>query len=261
MSNTNTVPQGLFGPGVAILTRNDGSTGADPTPFNVGYVNELSIDISFDTKQLHGQNQMPLLVARGTAKTSGKIKAATASGRAMNALYGGTWTAGTEYAMTTTSATAIPTTPFQITPTVPSSGTFNEDMGVVNATTGEPLELVTGTPAAGQYAVSGGVYTFSSADQVSGVQVKISYAYSWTTGSSGQNQIILNQLIGYTPTFQLDYFTTLYGANYYVRLYRCVFGKLGQQFKLSDFMMPEYDFEFFANAGQQIGIVSLATTA
>ena len=38
-------------------------------------------------------------------------------------------------------------------------------------------------------------------------------------------------------------------------------GKLTQAFKLSDFMMPEYDFEFFANAGQQIGIVSLATTA
>ena len=117
----------------------------------------------------------------------------------MNALYGGTWTAGTEYAMTTTAATAIPTTPYQITPTVPSSGTWNGDCGVVNAATGEPLTLVTSGPTAGQYSVSAGVYTFSSADNGSGISVKISYAYSWTTGSSGQNQIILNQLIGYTP--------------------------------------------------------------
>ena len=259
MSNTNTVPQALFGPGVAICTRSDGG---DKTPFNIGYVNELSMDWGFDTKQLKGQFQFPLLVARGTAKTSGKMKAATASGRALNTfIYGGTWTVGTQYGLTQTTATAIPATPFQITPAPPNSGSWYGDCGVVNSATGEPLELVSGTPTAGQYAVSAGVYTFSSADNVSGVSVKISIAYTWTTGSSGQYQTITNQLIGTTPTFNLKYSTILYGAEYYVELFACVAGKSSIANKIDDFAMPEYDFEFFANAAQQIGIVSLATTA
>lgn len=259
MSNTNTVPQALFGPGVAILTRTDGG---DKTPFNIGFINELSMDWGFDTKQLKGQYQFPLLVARGTAKTSGKMKAATLSGRALNTLlYGGTWTAGTQYGLTQTAATPIPTTPFTITPPPPNSGTWNGDCGVINAVTGEPLTLVASAPAAGQYSVTGGVYLFSSADEVAGVTVKISIVYTWTTGSAGQYQIIQNALIGTTPTFQLDYSTILNGAEYYVRLFACVGGKSTIASKIDDFAMPEYDFEFFANASQQIGIISLATTA
>ena len=48
MSNTNIIPQGLFGPGILILTRTDL---ANQTPYNVGFVNEFSYDFGFDTKQ------------------------------------------------------------------------------------------------------------------------------------------------------------------------------------------------------------------
>jgi hypothetical protein len=267
MANTNTVPQALFGPGVAILTRTDGG---DATPFNIGFINELSIDWAFDTKQLKGQYQFPLMVARGTAKTSGKIKAATLSGRALNTLlFGGTWTTGTQYGLTQSVSVAIPATPFTITAStadaattikLPNTGTFSSDCGVVNAATGEPLALVTGTPSAGQYAHTAGAYLFSTADNVSGISVKISYVYTWTSGSAGQYQIITNQLIGTTPTFHLDYSTILYGAEYLLQLYACVGGKSAMAHKLEDFMMPEYDFEFYADTSQHIGLVSLATT-
>lgn len=257
--NTNVVPQGLFGPGILWLTRTDVQ---NATPYNVGYVNEFSTDFSYDTKQLFGQNQFALLAARGTAKSTGKIKAATLSGSSLNAiLFGGTFTAGTQYDATTVTNQPIPATPFQITVTVPSSGTYNQDLGVVNSATGEPLTLVTDTPAAGQYSHAAGVYTFSSADNVSGISVNISYAYTFTTGATGQSMTIANQLIGTTPTFQLDYKTTLYGATYYLRLFQCIGGKWSQQHKITDFSMPEYDFEFFANAAQDIGIISLATQA
>jgi hypothetical protein len=257
--NTNVVPQGLFGPGILWLTRTDI---ANTTPCNIGYINEFSTDFSFETKQLHGQNQFALLAARGTAKSTGKMKAATLSGNALNSfLIGGTWTLGTQYDAATSAATAIPTTPFQITPTVPSSGTWNSDLGVTNAATGQALVLVpvATTPTAGQYHVAAGVYTFSSADNVSGITVLISFSYSFTTGSVGQSQIITNQLIGATPTFQVDYKTTLYGATYYLRLYAAIGGKWTMNHKITDFAMPEYDFEFFANAAQQIGLISLAS--
>src|SRR5208283_4082464 len=143
---TNTVPQGLFGPGILFLTRTDILNG---TPTNVGYVNEFSTDLTFETKPLYGQNQFPLLVARGTAKCTGKIKAATMSGAALNSiLLGGTWTANTQYDLTSSIATAIPATPFTITAStsntattviIPNTGTWNSDLGVVNAATLEPL--------------------------------------------------------------------------------------------------------------------------
>src|SRR3974390_1557028 len=95
MANTNVVPQGIFGPGILWVTRTDV---ASSTPTNIGFCNEFSIDISYETKQLFGQNQFPLLAARGTAKCSGKIKAATLSGQALNAvLFGGSWTAAQQY--------------------------------------------------------------------------------------------------------------------------------------------------------------------
>lgn len=259
MANTNTVPQALFGPGILWITRTDI---ANATPVNIGFINEFTVDISFTTKQLFGQNQYPLLVARGEAKATGKMKAATLSGLALNTvLLGGAWTAGTQYEAITTASTLIPTTPFQITPTVPSGGTWNADLGVVNAATSQPMTKVAAGPTAGQYMVAAGVYTFSSADNVSGISVLISYAYTYTTGATGQNQTIVNNLIGTTPTFQMDYKSTLYGATYYLRLFAAVGSKVALQHKISDFVLPEYDFEFFANAQQQVGIISLASQA
>jgi len=256
MANTNVVPQGLFGPGILWVTRTDLTL---QTPVNVGYVNEFSTDLSFDVKELYGQNQYALLAARGTAKSTGKIKAATLSGQALNSmLIGGTWTSGTQYDATTSPSTAIPTTPNTITPTIPNSGTFSGDLGVVNAATGVPFIYVSGTPAAGQYNQSAGVYTFASADHVSGISVLISFSYSYTA-AAGQSQTIANAAIGTTPTFQLDYKTILYGASYYIRFYQAICTKWSMAHKLSDFAMPEYDFSFFANASQNIGIISLGT--
>lgn len=258
MANTNTVPQGLFGPGILWVTRTDVALA---TPVNIGFINEFSTDLTFDTKELYGQNQYALLAARGTAKSTGKMKAATLSGQALNTvLIGGTWTQGTQYDATTSPATAVPVTPFHITPTVPSSGTWNQDLGVTNSATGVPLTLVTGTPSAGQYAVAAGVYTFSSADNVSGVSVFISYAYTFTA-APGQSMVIQNQPIGTTPTFQVDYKTTLYGSTYYLRLFQCIGSKTAFSHKITDYMMPEYDFSFFANAAQNVGIISLASIA
>ena len=268
MANTNIAPQGIFGPGILWVTRTDAG---DPTPINVGYCNEFSTDMSFDHKELFGQNQFPLLVARSTAKATGKIKAAALSGRALNnMILGGTWTAGTQYDTITTVAKAIPATPFTITASttetatttlIPNSGTFNQDLGVVNSANGQAFTLVTtGTPTAGQYKVTAGAYLFASADNVSGISVYISYAYSYTT-AAGQYQITANSLIGTTPTLQLDYKSILYGSTYYLRIFNAICTKWGMAHKLSDYAMPEYDFSFFQNAAGNISQLSVGSQA
>lgn len=78
------------------------------------------------------------------------------------------YTAG--YAATDTAA--IPATPFQITTALPW---YNDVSVTIN---GVAATKVTGTPTAGQYAVSSGVYTFASADNVSGKTAVINYGFT-----------------------------------------------------------------------------------
>ncbi len=64
-----------------------------------------------------------------------------------------------------------------------------------------------------------------------------------------------NQAIGFTPTFQLDYYTSLNQPTakpFVVRVYQCVASKLMWASKLEDFVMPEFDFDFFANNNDQV---------
>lgn len=88
---------------------------------------------------------------------------------------------------TTTQNAFIPAaTPYTVTPTTGSgigpdgapantSGPAVVDRGVANASTGVAFALVANAPAAGQYAFSGGVYTFAAAD--AGALVAISYDF------------------------------------------------------------------------------------
>jgi len=266
MANTNIAPQGVFGPGILWVTRTDAG---DLSPVNVGYCNEFSTDLSFENKELYGQNQLPLLVARGTAKATGKVKAAALSGKALNALVlGGTWTAGTQYDTYTSLAKLIPATPFTITASttetattmlIPNTGSFNLDLGVVNAATGQVFTVIpSGTPVAGQYKVTAGAYVFASADNVSAISVYISFAYTYTS-AAGQSQTFANPIIGSTPTFQLDYKSILYGSTYYLRIFNAICTKWTMGHKITDFAMPEYDFGFFQNASGNVFTLSVGS--
>ena len=243
----------VFGPGALYVTRTD-ITGA--TPVNIGYAQEFSLDETGENKELFGSYQYPLVVARGTIKATGKVKAAVVSGQALNIFHGATFNAGQLLASLGEAATVPATTTF----TVPSAqATFDTDLGVIYAATGLPLAKVAATSllgAAGEYAVSaGGTYTFDSLDASAGV--KLSYAYT-DTAHGGQTSVIQNQLIGTAPTFQLDYVTKLNGKSYYLRLYQCIAPKLAQAFKLVDFNMPEIDFSIFANPAGNVYEVSYA---
>lgn len=233
-------PFAVFGPGSMYVTRTDI---ANSTPVNIGYANDLTLDLSFTTKDLYGQDQLPLQSARATTKLTGKAKAAVVSGLAMNTVFfGQTFTTGTE-AFDFQEAGTIPGSgPYTVQ--VTNHATFSKDLGVLYATTLLPLVKVASGPTVGQYSVSAGVYTFAAAD--TGLNVLISYTN--TVSASGQTLSVTNQLIGTTPTFQMDYATSNLGQTLIVRAYACIGAKLAMAFKLEDFMMPEFDFSIYANA-------------
>ena len=242
-----------FGSGVLLGQRTDI---ANATPINFGLIQEVSLDLGFDTKMLYGQNQFPVAIARGKGKVTGKAKMAKISGIAFASLFFGlTLSAGQLATAFGEGPSAVPASPFQIT--VVNGATWVDDYGVVNAATGLPLQRVASGPVAGQYAVAaGGIYTFSSADHTSGVAVLISYTY--TVSGSGQQLTLPNNLLGTTPTFQAQLYTTFQGLPLNVKLLNCVSGKLALATKLDDFVIPELDFDCFANAAGNVLQMSFA---
>jgi hypothetical protein len=208
------------------------------------------LDETGETKQLYGQNQYPLAAARGTIKATGKAVAAEISAIALNSVFhGDTFSTGQIAPNWATPHTVpAPSGPYTVLIAPPGGLTFDQDLGVIYASTGLPLQRVASGPTIGQYVNLGGLYTFAAAD----ASIAMLISYTTLGGSSGQIVTVTNKLIGTAPIFQIDYATTLEGNAYYLRIYQCVANKLSQSFKITDFMLPEIDFDIFANSSNQV---------
>jgi hypothetical protein len=239
-------PLAAFGPGIVIITRTDTAT---PLAVNVGYANEFSLDMAGSTKDLYGQDQYPLVSARGTVKVSGKIKAAVLSGIAWNAcFFGASFTAGRDSYYFNEQHT-----PSGLTQAMTNVTGGIVDLGVTYQSNGLPLQRVATATLPGTYSVvlSTGVYTLVAADEVA-----LNFSYTnFSAAASGQQLQVTNQLIGTNPTFQLDYYTNLNqpaSKPFGVRLFSCIADKITIASKLEDFIMPEIDFSVFANNAGQV---------
>lgn len=224
------------------LTDATNTTITTPTPVMFGEIQDVSIDISFDAKELYGQVQFPLAIRRGKGKIAGKAKFARLNGLLLNSLFfGQTTSASSVLAFADTVGALIPSTPFQITPTVPGSGTWSADLGVKDSN-GNPMTAVASGPTTGQYSVATGIYTFAVADV--GKTVFISYRYT-ATSTASKTSIVTNQIMGSTPTFRADFVNgSTANANGFtsLSLFSCVTNKFTFQPKLDDFGMDELDF-------------------
>jgi hypothetical protein len=233
-----------------------GNTATNPTPIEFGTVQDVSIDISGDVKQLYGQKQFPEAIARGKTKITGKAKFARINGKLWNDVFFGQTLAAGMIKVINDESHVIPATPFQVTIAPPSGAYLNDatrgDLGVRNSSTGAPFTKVANSPTAGQYSVTvaTGVYLFASADNVSGITALISYAYTPT--ATGVQLNITNQLMGFAPTVQIVLQMVYNGNEVDVVLYNCLVSKLSFATKQEDFIIPEMDFEAFANSAGKV---------
>lgn len=231
-----------FGSGTLWGVPIGGNFAINPTPKKFGTLQDVSLDISGDVKQLYGQKQFPEAVARGKCKITGKAKYASINGKQLNDLFfGQTLGVGTvhvaldESHQVLTGAATVVNTPIT-------------DLGVIYQATGLPLVKVTSAPAQGQYSQSGTTYTFNSSDN--NAFVLISYTYAAATPGTQAN--IKNQLMGFAPTIQIM-LETVYNSNQCnVMLYSAIASKLTIATKQEDFIIPEFDFECFANAAGNV---------
>ena len=241
-----------FGSGILIATPS--TTLATPVQF--GTIQDVSLDFSFASKELMGQYQFPVAFARGEGKISGKAKFANIDGAVFNTLFfNATETTGQKLwayneggTVTTTAYTAV------------NGATYDADLGVTYVSTGLPLTKVSSAPAVGQYTVnvSTGVYGFNASDN--GKAILVNYSYTQTV--IGSKSVIPNKLAGVVPPFQIDFYQqnpNLPGSQWSLRLYACAASKLTVSTKNQDFMIPELDFEAYANSANLIGELNTAT--
>lgn len=233
----------------------DGTAIANPTPVVLGTMQDISLDLSVEIKTLYGSKRYPIAVGQGKGKTEIKAKYAEIDGGILGSLFfGKAATAGIKAAVFDSAGT-IPATPFQLTMTPPSSGTYVSDLGVMFDATGVQLTRVASAPATGQYSVNAttGAYTFAAAD--TGKVVKISYEYSAAAG--GQIWTMTNETMGYTPSFTLLLQNGYDGKNLVCKLNRCVSGKLSLPLKSDDFAIYDFEAEAFADAAGSLGYLCL----
>jgi hypothetical protein len=222
-----------------------GGNAATPSwPQRFGTVQNVDLEISQKLVPLYGQNKFPDDVAPSDMKVTGKGGFANIEIDIYNALFYGDTVATGITAVSPEESHAIAGT---VTVVPPSSGTFGEDLGVVNGTTGKPLIKNAGV-GVGQYNNTGAAYSFNATDVASAFPVLISYTYTLTTG---RTLTVTNHIQGYGPTFELFLLEPYQGTNG-VHLYSVRASKMSNPLKRDNYVISDFEFEGFANAAGNV---------
>ena len=244
----------VFGIGALWGQRSDIS-GVGPDQFAI--LQDNTVDFSFELKELYGQLQFPVDIARGKGKITGKAKSA----RVFAALYadiffGSTYTTGETNVAEAEIHTIATTT---VSTTQPGTS-FVADLGVYyNAAGNFKFTYVTTAPSAkGQYAVgTTGVYTFFTGDI--GASIAISYVYTDLNGNTIQ---ITNNFMGVTQTFIGTFYqnrpTQGSSGQLTLRLNQCVSSHFSVPSRLDDYAIPEFDYQAFSTGTNTIGVISMS---
>lgn len=255
-----------FGAGTAVGRRN----GVDqnnvaitiPTPAQLAVLQD--IDVSFDRslKELIGQNTFAVDIAGAQTKIMGKAKFAGIQANFFNDLFfGQVLTSGASVGeQMAVNESHVSATTVTIAP--PGTGTFVHDLGVLFTATGVQLVRVASAPATGQYSVveSTGVYTMAVAD--AGLLLSITYSYTMGAAGTMKEITITNQLMGLSPSFEM-HMQMNYPNNSGVvmtlnlRLNACKASKLDFPAKNTDYTLPSFDFQAFADASGTVGVLTL----
>ncbi len=248
-----------FGAGALWGNRTD-VTGSGIGPDQFGILQDVQIDWDWTTKELWGQFQFPVDIARGQGKITGKAKFARIFGAIYGDLFFGQTPASGQLTIAENEAATVPaTTPYTVT--VANAANYVDDLGVLyaaGASAGNRFTRVTTPSAAGQYSVNlaSGIYTFAAAD--AGASLSLSYLYNST---AGKKLVLTNQLMGYTPTFKATFYTTKttqgVPAGLALVLNACTATKLSLPTKIDDYEIQEFDFSAFADAAGAIGTLSV----
>ncbi len=234
-----------------------GNALTNQTPVIFADLEDVSIDLSTSLKFYNGAQVYAQMAAESERKIEFKAKSAEVSYRVMAQHLGITPSAGLKDIVDAEPLVIPASTPWTIATTPPSSGTFVNDLGVLDVTAGLALTKVASGPTTGQYSVSGaGVYTFAAAD--AGHAILRSFEYS-ATSTTRQTLAITNRPKGLAPTFGVSLDLSTGASSFTLVLNACVSSKFNLPFKAGDFTVAEFDGQAIADANGQIGYINMGS--
>jgi len=222
-------------------------------PLRFGALQDVSVDFNGDIKQLYGQYQYALDVARGRTKIDWKAMTGNIDAAAFNQVFfGGTVVTGNQLVQAINEPGTVPAMT-TYTVTVTNAANFQNDLGVYLVSSGAQLVQVPSAPATGQYSVSiAGVYTFNVAQASAAVLIN----YMWQQPAVGGSLDIGNTLIGTTPKFQLILSQTYSAKVFTLILYSCVAEKLTLPLKQEDHLIADLSGQAFADATNRVARIT-----
>lgn len=230
----------FFGSGTLWAT----PTSGDKTPRRFGILQDAGVDITTTVKELYGEYEYPVEVARGKGSISVKANYAGFSAAFWNAVFfgNGDLSDGHEALAELEAATVPAADPYTVN--VANAVTFVGDLGVFNAATGDQFTLVDDAPAQGQYTVSpAGQYAFNASD----AGAALLFTYRYTVAGVGETLKITNQRLGSAPDFSVHLYGKIKGKAATIHLHRVTASKLGFATKQEDFALPAFEAKAMAN--------------
>lgn len=240
----------MFGSGSLWATPSTG----DQTPRRFGVLQDVSMELNYTVKELHGEYEFPIEVARGKGSISLKANYAGISAAFWNAVFFGNGVITDGYdQVAELEAGVIPAAAGPYTVNVANAATFKEDLGVFFADTAVQLKRVAAAPAAGEYTVTpAGQYTFAAAD----AEKAVLFTYRYTVANAGQTLAINNQRLGSAPDFGIHLYSKFKGNPVTFKLYRAMGTKLTFGTKQEDFTIPNFEGKVMADSLNRIGTLA-----
>ncbi len=225
---------------------------AVPTPVQVGILQSASIKLKATTKELYGQQVLPVASGRSQIKVSGDFEFASYTGRLIRDFFGSSMVAGQILVAQGEPGTVPASSTYTVT--VAHSATFGINLGVVYAATGLSLTAVASAPAAGQYSYAAGVYTFASADASAAVLID----YTYTSTGAGDVITLSNANAGAASSFKSVFAQGYGGSQVNFTLNSCIPDSLDLlSSKIGDFSKPKYSFNAITDASNVLGTISV----
>lgn len=245
--------QYVFGTGQLFSTPVGGGA-----PLRFGALQDVSVDFNGDIKQLFGQYQFALDVARGKTKIEWKASTGNIDVTAFNEIFFGNEVSDGDQLVQVINEEGTVPAMTTYTVTVAHGANFVMDLGVKLATTGAPLKQVAATPGPMEYTVSAaGLYTFNVGQASAAVLID----YLWEDAASGGSLDVGNQLMGTTPKFQLVLSQVYDGKNFTLILYSNVAEKLSLPLKQDDYLIGEISGQSFADAANRVARLTTTSTS
>jgi hypothetical protein len=246
----------LFGTG-RLLASQIGSAGVLASPIEFGILQDTTVDLKIDLKELWGGNRFPVSVVDGKGSIDITAKSARISAGQIALAFGGTSSQGGGVQIIQDELHVVAANIVTLANTPNTAVALPFVMATIGGVQTFYTVLTSGPAVAGVSCVlAGSVLTFAVADN--GVTALSTY-YSTVTGAADFSVTVANPLVASAPAFQVALSCKTNNPNnnlpssLILEFNRVIPAGMKLDIKVDDFLIPDFTMKCFADGNNQIG--------